>query len=244
MAKTILILGASSDIAQAVAHEFAQNKFDIILAARNTSAMEPVRSDLEIRYQVNSSIVEFDAENFASHAVFYSALPAAPDVVLYSVGYLGEQKAAENDWFEAERIISTNYVGGVSILSIAANDLERREQGTIIGISSVAGERGRQSLYIYGSAKAGFTVFLGGLRHRLARSNVNVITVKPGFVQTKMTADLDLPKMLTAKPQNLAKALFRAYQKQKHTIYFLPVFKWIMLIIRNIPEAIFVKTKL
>ncbi|CAN5565278.1 SDR family oxidoreductase [soil metagenome] len=244
MAKTILILGASSDIAQAVAHEFAKNGFDIILAARNTREMEPVSSDIEIRHQVKVHIAAFDAEDFASHSVFYANLPATPDVVLYSVGFLGEQKKAETDWAEAERVINTNYVGGVSILSIAANDFESRGSGTIIGISSVAGERGRQSLYIYGSAKAGFTAFLGGLRHRLAKSNVNVITVKPGFVDTKMTANLDLPKMLTARPENLAKAIFKAYQKQKHTIYYLPVFKWIMLIIRNIPESIFVKTKL
>ncbi len=244
MAKTILILGAGSDIAQAVAHEFAKNGFDIILAARNTAEMEQVRTDLEIRHGINSSIVKFDAEDFASHAAFYSSLPIASDVVLYSVGYLGEQKTAETDWSESHRIITTNYVGGVSILSIIANDFEARSYGTIIGISSVAGERGRQSLYIYGSAKAGFTAFLAGLRHRLAKSNVLVITVKPGFVETKMTENLDLPKMLTAKPGQLAKAIFKAWRKQKHTIYFLPVFKWIMMIIRNIPEAIFIKTKL
>lgn len=244
MSKTLLILGAGSDIAQAVAHEFAANGFDIILAARDLTALSPVLSDLEIRHNITAHSVEFDAEDFASHASFYKNLPTVPDAVLYSVGYLGEQRAAETDWSEAERIINTNYVAGVSILSIIANEFETRKSGTIIGISSVAGERGRQSLYIYGSAKAGFTAFLGGLRHRLAKSEVNVITVKPGFVETKMTADLDLPKMLTAKPEQLAKAIFKAYRAKKHTIYFLPVFKWIMLIIRNIPEAIFIKTKL
>ena len=244
MAQTLLILGARSDIGQAIAHEFAAAGFDIILAARNSVDLEASRSDLEIRHQIKAYQTEFDAADVASHADFYANLAVAPDVILYSIGYLGDQKAAESDWSEAEKIITSNYTGGVSILSIAANELESRGAGTIIGISSVAGERGRQSLYIYGSAKSGFTTFLDGLRHRLARSKVNVITVKPGFVETKMTANIDLPRPLTAKPENLAKAVFKAYRAKKHTLYYLPVFRLVMLIIRNVPEAIFVKTKL
>ena len=244
MENTILILGASSDIAQAVAHEFAEKGFDVILTARNSKRLEPLVSDLAIRHAIKTYLVEFDAEDYTSHGQFYLDLPASPTVALYSVGYLGDQKRAESDWNEAARVINTNYVGGVSILSVVANEFESRRSGTIIGISSVAGERGRQSLYIYGSAKAGFTAFLAGLRHRLSRSNVNVLTVKPGFVQTKMTAGLDLPKMLAANPDALARAIYKGYRARKTTIYFLPIFRLIMLIIRNIPEAIFVKTKL
>jgi len=244
MAKTFLILGAGSDIGQAIAHEFARNGFDIILAGRNLADLSTVKSDLEIRYQIAVLTCEFDAEAFASHTDFYLKLPVSPDVVLYTVGYLGNQKIAEKDWEEAARIINANYVGGVSILSIVANDFETRGNGTIIGISSVAGERGRQSIYVYGSAKSGLTTFLDGMRHRLAKSGVNVLTVKPGFVETKMTAEMDLPKLLTAKPENLAQAVFRAFQAKKHTLYYLSVFRWIMIIIRNIPESIFVKTKL
>jgi len=205
MPKTLLILGATSDIAQACAQEFAANGFDIILAARNSGDLASVKSDLEIRHQITVYTSVFDAENFGSHAAFYSGLPVPPDVVLYAVGYLGEQKRAEGNWSEAERIINTNYVGGVSILSIVANDLESRGSGTIIGISSVAGDRGRKSLYIYGSAKSGFSTFLAGLRHRLASSNVTVITVKPGFVETKMTANIDLPNSPDGKTSSARK---------------------------------------
>jgi short-subunit dehydrogenase len=244
MVKTLLVLGASSDIAQAVAHQFARNDFNVILAGHNSENLISVGSDIRIRYGVETQIVDFDAEAFASHTDFYSALPAAPDVAVYAVGYLGEQTKAETHWNEAIRIINTNYVGGLSILSVVANDFESRRSGTIIGISSVAGDRGRQSLYIYGSAKSGFSTFLAGLRHRLAKSNVTVITVKPGFVETKMTANIDLPKLLTAKPDRLAKAIYKAYCSKKHTVYYLPIFRWIVLIIRNIPEFIFVKTNL
>lgn len=244
MAKTFLILGGRSDIAQAVAHEFAANGFDIILAARNCGSLAPVKSDLEIRYGVNAYLAEFDAADFALHESFYANLPVATDAALYAIGSLGEQKKAERNWTEAEQIISSNYTGGVSILSIIANDFATRDAGTIIGISSVAGERGRQSNYIYGSAKSGFSTFMDGLRHRLAGSNVHVMTVKPGFVATKMTEDMELPGMLTAKPAQIAKAIFKACRKGKNTLYYFPVWRQIMFVIRSVPEFIFLKSKL
>ena len=244
MSKTLLVLGGRSDIAQAAAHEFAANGFDIILAARNSGSLSPTKSDIEIRYGATVYLIDFDAAEFGSHNAFYTNLPVRPDVALYSIGSLGEQKKAERNWDETDHIISSNYTGGVSILSIIANDFEARDAGTIIGISSVAGERGRQSNYIYGSAKAGFSTFMAGLRHRLAATRVTVLTVKPGFVATKMTEGMELPGMLTAKPANLATAIFKAYKSGKRTIYYFPVWQQIMFIIRNVPEFIFVKTKL
>lgn len=244
MSKTLLVLGARSDIGQAVAHEFASNGFDIILAARNVENLLPVMSDLEIRFSIKTYLAEFDAEIFDSHGEFYTSLPVKPDVILCVFGYLGEQKAAQLDWNEAAKIVNVNYVGAVSILNIAAKDFETRNEGTIIGISSVAGERGRQSNYIYGSAKGGLSIYLDGMRHRFANSNVNVITVKPGFVDTKMTASMNLPKLLTAQPSDLAKAIFKAYKNGKSTLYFVRFWRPFMFIIRSIPEFIFKKTKL
>ena len=244
MSKTLLILGARSDIGQAVAHEFARNGFDIILAARNSETLSTTRSDLEIRYQVKAYLAEFDASKYNTHPEFYSKLPVKPEVALYAIGYLGDHKAGEKGWSGIEKVISANYSGGISILSVIANDFESRNEGTIIGISSVAGERGRQSNYLYGSAKAGFTTFLAGLRHRLAKTNVNVLTVKPGFVATKMTEGMPLPKRLTAQPEQLAKAIFKAYNGKKYTLYYFPIWRLIMFVIRNVPESIFVKTKL
>ena len=244
MAKTLLILGGRSDIAQETALEFAAHGFDIILAARNCGSLGSVKSDLEIRHGITVFLAEFDAAEYASHTGFYTNLPATPDVALYAIGSLGEQQKAERNWTEAEQIIDSNYTGGVSILSIIANDFETRDGGTIIGISSVAGERGRASNYIYGSAKAGFSTFMAGLRHRLAKSKVRVLTVKPGFVATKMTAEMELPEMLTAKPEQLAKAMFKACKSGKRILYYFPVWRQIMFFIKNVPEFLFEKTKL
>lgn len=244
MAKTLLVLGGRSDIGVACAHDFAANGFNIILAARNSSDLSSSRSDFEIRHGVVVHLVEFDAAAPESHAEMYDSLPIKPDVVIYAIGSLGDQKTLERDWSEAEKVISSNYTGGVSILSVIANDFESRNIGTIIGISSVAGDRGRQSNYIYGSAKAGFSAFMAGLRHRLAKTEVKVLTVKPGFVETKMTEGMDLPHMLTAKPPQIAKAIFKAYRKEKNILYYLPVWRQIMFVVRSVPESIFVKTKL
>ncbi|MEQ1605757.1 MAG: SDR family oxidoreductase [Pyrinomonadaceae bacterium] len=244
MSKTLLVIGARSDIAQACAHEFAANGFDLILAARNSEDLANAITDYEIRHQIKAYTIEFDASETATHPAFYTELPIKPDVVLYAIGTLGDQKVSEKDWAEAEKVITSNYTGGVSILSIIANDFESRDAGTIIGISSVAGDRGRQSNYIYGSAKAGFSAFMAGLRHRLAATNVKVLTVKPGFVETKMTEGMDLPAMLTAKPPQLAKAIFKAYKSGKSTLHYLPIWRQIMFVVRSVPEVIFVKSKL
>ncbi len=244
MPQTLLILGARSDIAQACAHEFAASGFDLILAARNSNTLASVKSDLEIRHQISVHTAEFDAADPLTHADFYNSLPVKPDIVLYAIGYLGDQKTSKKKWGEMERVITSNYTGGVSILSIVANDFEDRNAGTIIGISSVAGDRGRQSNYIYGSAKAGFSAFMQGLRHRLATTKVNVLTVKPGFVETKMTEGMDLPPILTAKPPQIAKAIFKAFKSRKSTLYYLPVWRQIMFAVRGVPEFIFVKSKL
>lgn len=244
MSKCLLILGARSDIAAACAHEFAADGFDLILAARNSQNLVSSISDYEIRHQVKVYAAEFDAADTASHAAFYTELPTKPDVVLYAIGTLGDQKVSENEWPEAEKVIVSNYTGAVSILSVVANDFEARNAGSIIGISSVAGDRGRQSNYLYGSAKAGFTAFMAGLRHRLAGTNVNVLTVKPGFVDTKMTNGIALPKMLTAKPSKLAKAIIKAHKSGKYTLYYLPIWRQIMFAVRSVPEFIFVKSKM
>jgi decaprenylphospho-beta-D-erythro-pentofuranosid-2-ulose 2-reductase len=244
MVDTLLILGGRSEIGLATAREFARNGFDIILASRNSQRLKFEKSDLEIRHGINVHLAEFDAERPEVHPEFYRNLPVPVDVVLYSAGYLGDQSVAGTGFHEADRIISVNYRGAVSILSLVADDFEARKAGVIIGIGSVAGDRGRKSNYIYGSAKAGFATFLAGLRHRLDNSGVRVVTIKPGFVDTRMTSSLTLPTMLTAQPSQLAAAIFRSYRSNRHTVYYLPVWRMIMFAIRNIPERIFVKTKM
>lgn len=241
---TVLILGAGSDMAVAIARQFAGNKYDIQLAARNAASLSALAQDLRIRYQVNASAHTFDATDFASHAAFYTSLPVAPDITIAVFGYLGLQEKGQSDWNEAVRILHTNYTGAVSILNIVAEDYAIRGHGTIVGISSVAGERGRQSNYLYGSAKAGFTAYLSGLRNRLFHKGVHVLTVKPGFVYTRMTENLKTPASLTAQPQEVAKDIYKAVIAKKDLIYTKWFWRYIMLIIKSIPEGIFKKLKL
>ncbi|PWT97795.1 MAG: short-chain dehydrogenase, partial [Bacteroidetes bacterium] len=142
------------------------------------------------------------------------------------------------------KTINTNYTGAVSVLNVIANDFAARKQGVIVGISSVAGERGRQSNYIYGSAKSGFTAYLSGLRNRMFHYGVHVVSVLPGFVYTRMTEHLQLPKLLTAQPEDVADSVYKAVVKKKNIVYVKWFWKWIMLIIRSIPESMFKKRKL
>jgi len=231
-------------MAVALARQFAAEKYDVQLAARNTSFLQAQENDLRIRYGINVSSYAFDAVDFASHPAFYESLPVKPDITVCVFGYLGDQELGQTSWQEASRIIHTNYTGAVSILNVVAADYAARRQGTIIGISSVAGERGRQSNYLYGSAKAGFTAYLSGLRNRLFHNGVHVMTVQPGFVYTRMTEGLTLPPLLTAQPTEVASAIVKAAKAKKNLLYVKWFWRYIMLIIKSIPEFIFKKLKL
>jgi decaprenylphospho-beta-D-erythro-pentofuranosid-2-ulose 2-reductase len=239
----VLILGATSDIAQAVAHEFARHGFSIVLGARKPERLSKIQSDIAIRHQVEVKSIAFDGADFEGHHAFGDVLRSS-DVVLVAFGYLGDQATSRTSWKEASEVITSNYTGAVSILNITGEIFKEKRTGTIIGISSVAGERGRGSNYIYGSAKAGFTAYLSGLRNYLFPFGVHVLTVQPGFVKTKMTEGLPLPKPITAAPAKVAADIYKAYRKKSNTLYTLWMWRWIMLIIKLIPEGIFKKLKL
>lgn len=242
--QTVLILGAVSDIAEAIAYAYAQRGDEVMLAARNVSRLERTRADLEIRYGKSPTLLEFDATAFGTHPDFYRNLPKAPDTVVCVFGFMDDNEKALADFALAQQTIDVNYTGAVSILNVAASAMAQRGSGTLVGISSVAGERGRQSNFIYGSAKAGFTAYLAGLRNYLFHKGVHVLTVKPGFVNTKMTAGLPLNPKLTAQPAQIAKDVLRAADKKKNVLYSLWMWKYIMAIIRNIPEGVFKKLKM
>ena len=241
---TLLVLGARSDIAMAVAHNFAKAGYDIQLAARNVENLADYKSDLELRYNISVSLHEFDALKIHSHELFVESLPCLPRIVVCAVGYMGSQLESEKSIEAASGVMRSNFEGPASILSVLANKFEQCGSGCLIGISSVAGERGRATNYVYGSAKAGFTAFLSGLRNRLSKKGVHVITVLPGFVATKMTEHLDLPAFLTANPEDVAICIFKAVRKKQNIIYVRPVWSLVMRIIRNIPENVFIKMKL
>lgn len=241
---TALILGATSDIAQAIAEELARKNYNLILAARDINYLQRIQHDIQVKHAIQVQIIYFDAIAYDQHPKFLEQMTSAPDVVIVSFGYLEEQPIAETNWDEAYQIIAVNYIGAVSILNRIANVMEKNKQGIIVGISSVAGDRGRKSNYIYGSAKAGLTAYLSGLRNRLYKSGVHVLTVKPGYVETRMTEGMKLPKWLVAKPEKVAKDIFKAMKTRRNTIYVKKIWYVIMLIIRNIPEPIFKKLEL
>jgi decaprenylphospho-beta-D-erythro-pentofuranosid-2-ulose 2-reductase len=241
----LLILGANSDVAYATAQQFAANlKADLFLASRNLELLEKKARDLEIRYAVKARAMVFDAADTAAHKAFYQSLDPKPDGVITAFGYLGDQTLAQTDFQEALKVIETNFIGAASILEIVAADFQRRGQGFIIGISSVAGERGRQSNYFYGAAKGAFSIYLSGLRNRLSKHRVRVITVLPGFIQTKMTQSLTLPALLTALPEQVAADIFAAYHKSKDVVYTRWFWRWIMVVIKTIPESLFKRLSL
>jgi len=240
--KTILIIGAKSDIAVAVSHKFASEGYNLQLAARNSSELDAVVSDLKIRYKISISVHEIDILKYETFTDFFDSLECLPDIALCAVGVLGNQTDDEKSFYDSMLVMRTNYEGPSLLLGEIANRFEMRGSGSIIGISSVAGDRGRASNYIYGSAKSGFIAFLSGLRNRLQSSNVNVLTVLPGFVKTKMIKNIDTPAILTSLPENISDSIFRNCFKSK-LIYPFP-WRIIMHAIRNIPESIFIRLKL
>ena len=238
---TLTIIGATSDVGRELARTYAVNGFDLHLVARKSERLEPLQQDIQIKSTVNVSIHELDLLNFDKYHQVLKPLAEASDAVLFIAGYDVEQEKAEANVDTAMQIMDVNYKAGVLSLNIFKTVFQQKGEGTIIGVSSVAGERGREKNYIYGSAKAGFTAYLSGLRNQLCKQNIHVMSVIPGFMDTKMTAGIDLPKPITASPKVAAEQIFKAFKKQKNVVYVLPVWKWIMLIIRNIPEFIFKK---
>ena len=237
-----IILGGTSDIGLAIAAIYAEKKrCEITLAGRNSEELQKCAEDLGARYTTACTTLLFDAIDYNSHSEIKFE---DYDLVVVAFGYLSEEEKARQDFNEARKIIEINYLGAVSLLNLAANTFEQRGSGSIIAVASVAGLRGRASNMHYGSAKAGLIAYLSGLRNRLSASNVNVLTVNPGFVTTKMTQDLDLPPGLCSSPEELAEKVYRAEQSGRAHIY--SSFKWwiIMSIIRAIPEGIFKKMKL
>jgi len=242
--ESILILGAKSDIAKSLAEVYAKNGFDVQLACRNAKEFESFRQHISVKYDVNAELYEFDVNTIETHETCIKNLSDMPEVLVSAIGVLGDQDQAENDSDHSLSIINTNFSHLICLLNRFANLFEERGSGCIVGISSVAGDRGRKSNYMYGSAKAGFTAYLSGLRNRLVSSGVHVMTVKPGFVDTQMTKDLDLPAALTAQPEQVAQAIYKGVEKGKNSIYVLWFWRWIMLIIKLIPESIFKKLNL
>jgi hypothetical protein len=233
--KYVLILGANSDIAKELSILFAKEGFNLYLASRDVSSLNKMKNFLEIKYPIKAEVLYFDACKVKSHKKFYNSLKIRPTGVIIAFGYLGDQIKAQKNFFEARKIIETNLLGAISILEIISEEFEKRKRGFIIGISSVAGDRGRRGNYIYGASKGGFSIYLEGLRSRLSKWKIKVLTVKPGFVNTKMTKHLCLNKKLVATPKKVAKDIYNAYKKKKKVVYTKGIWKYIMFLVKFSP---------
>lgn len=235
----VLITGASSDIAKAIAREYAKIGYDLILTGRHDEPLQSLKSDLECRFQVKVNTVALDINKLTEHEHHIENLPDSLIGCVVAVGYLGDQSLAERETGERLNIMQTNFVSIANYLSLIANRLETKKEGFIVCIGSVAGDRGRKKNYVYGASKAGLEAFLSGLRNRLFVSNVQVLTVKPGFVRTKMTNGMALPEKLTRDPDFVGAEIVKAQQKGKNVLYVAKVWYFIMLVIKAIPESIF-----
>lgn len=242
--QTVLILGATSTVAMELATLYAKRGVRLQLASRDVQRLNPFKSDLIIRFNATIDLIEFDVEDTKSHAPFYQSLATKPDIVVCLFGFLGNQQEAMVDWQIALKILNVNFVGAVSILNLISRDFKTKQRGILVGVSSVAGERGRQSNYLYGSAKAGFTTYLSGLRNELVSHKIQVITINPGFIRSKMIIGIDTPPIVTASPEKVAHVIVNAVEKKRDVVYVLWIWRWIMLLIKLIPETLFKRLNL
>jgi short-subunit dehydrogenase len=243
----VLILGATSAIASALAREFAAHKFDLVLGGRDREELSARASDLSLRWGVRAGTLLFDVLDRETHAASLQAYLAESGNTLAGavvcIGHLGDQAKGQSDWEEARLILETNFTGCVSALNILANHFESKRAGFICAVSSVAGDRGRQSNYLYGAAKGGLSVYLEGLRNRLFAAGVKVITVKPGFVDTRMTYGRS-GMFLVASPEKVAAGMFRAIVKGQEVVYLPWFWRGIMVVVKSIPEVIFKRMRM
>lgn len=240
----VLVVGATSAIARATAAAFAARGHDLLVTGRDREELEAVAADLALRYRVEVEARLFDALEFEAHDGLMDAAGQRPmSGVVVALGYMGDHEAAQGDFREARRIVDTNYTACVSLLEKAASILESRGRGFICVVGSVAGDRGRQSNYLYGSAKSGLDAYLQGLRNRLHPSGVTVTTVKPGFVDTRMTYGKQ-GMFLVASPDSVGWGIYRAARRGRSVVYLPGFWRLIMWVIRSIPEPVFKRLKL
>ncbi|UKB83495.1 SDR family NAD(P)-dependent oxidoreductase [Chryseobacterium sp. MEBOG06] len=236
--KTVLILGANSDVAKQCIKQYISKGFSVVAASRNTQSLE----DFTLENNLDRSkvtVLYFDAADFNSHQKFYSELPAKPHTVVYAAGFLVDNHKALTDFQGAKQMMEVNYMGGVSILSIIAMDKTNRNLERIIGLSSLSGVRGRKSNFVYGSTKAAFTQFLAGLRQELASRKIIVNALVIGYIRTKINEGLELNESLIMEPDYVAGFIVNA----RNSFTIVPGFKWKIIyhILRLLPEGLAAK---
>jgi len=231
---SILVIGGNSDIGYATAKVFAQNKYNIHLVSRNTSQLEIKKKEIESFYKVKCKITFLDILNEENVNNFFNENSVSPNIILIAVGL------AELNEKNYKRIAYTNYVFPMVFIEKSLIKYKTQKKlDTIIGISSVAGDRGKKKNSIYSSSKSAFSSYLDGLRQRLYSNGIHVITVKPGWVATKMNKNIDLPKIMVASADFAGNKIFKSYKTKKNTIYIPRYWSIIMFFYKIIPEILF-----
>ncbi|WP_312078086.1 SDR family NAD(P)-dependent oxidoreductase [Chryseobacterium sp.] len=235
--KTVLILGANSDVAKQCILQYAEKGFSITAASRNTDFLETFVTEHNLAEKV--SVLYFDAGDFDSHQKFYNELSVKPHIVIYAAGFLVENEKALLDFNGTQQMMKVNYMGAVSILNIISSDFLNKNLERIIGLSSLSGVRGRKSNFVYGSTKAAFTTYLAGLRQELASRKIKVNALVIGYIDTKINAGLELNKNLMMQPDYVAKFIVNA----GNSFTIVPNFKWKMIyfILKMLPENLVAK---
>ncbi len=244
--KNIVIFGAYSAIAEATARRLARSGGRFFLVGRDRDKLDQVAADLKVRGAQEAFIFACDlavpAGVLASIDALYGALDTV-DVALLAHGTLPDQKTCEGDAGQTLAALEINALSHIGLLTMLAERFERQGAGTIAVITSVAGDRGRKSNYVYGTAKRAVSTFLEGLRHRLATTQVRVIDIRPGFIDTPMTVDFK-KGALWATPDKVGGDIARAIEKGRPVVYSPWFWRYIMLIIRNVPAFVFHKANL
>ena len=239
--KTILIIGAASAIAEETAKLYAARGYRLVLWGRNTDRLESIAKNLKVLGAQDVQSFEIDLDQCEKHAALFEKTLAkadAIDVALLAHGNLPSQEEVQASYEAMRPSLQTNFLSYTSLLTVLAGYFETRKQGVLAAITSVAADRGRKSLYVYGAAKAGTSAFVDGLRGRLVASGVHVINIKPGMVDTPMTSHLK-KGVLFASPQRVAQGIVKAIRKKKSTAYIPGYWRLVMFLINCIPEVFF-----
>src|SRR5438105_7106895 len=242
----VLMIGATSAIAHETAKCFAQDGAELFLVARSPEKLKDIGNDLKVRGAKRIETFVLDVNDFDRHQeMIETAITSLNglDMVLIAHGTLADQEKCQRSVAETLKEFTTNCTSIISLLTILADYFEQQRRGCIAVISSAAGDRGRQSNYVYGAAKGAVSIFLGGLRNRLSKSGVAVVTVKPGFVDTPMTATLK-KGLLFASASVVGKGVYAAMKSRKEEVYLPWFWRYIMLVIKSIPEPVFKKLSL
>jgi len=245
--KHILIVGATSAIAMSCAEMWAHKGAELFLVARNKDKLDMLKSDLEIRGAKKVTVHSMDITDYAGHEIMLNnCIKVMPklDIAFIATGTLPNQSACEKDVSMMLKEVGVNANSVMALLTILANYFELQRSGCIAVITSVAGDRGRPSNYVYGSAKASLSTFCGGLRVRMYNVGINVLDIRPGFVDTPMTQNLELPPILLSSPKKVASLILKGIERNTGVVYVPGYWRFIMMVIKLLPQFIFRKIDL